>query len=219
MKTDKALRRIAAMRRNDHQRVAEYVALLPPDLRKAILESLTLPERRALEHLLKARQERRRVRAIEDEIIHKVHEAAAVKQEAAREAELSGFVEGLKAQRLAGDAARFAAASRYTLTQLVRLLSPEEREACRSYRKDEILTSRVRELLGCSLTELNKWTRDRRLPTLRTKTISGLFPKKVTARTFLRAEVERAVGRTEDWRKQDGVQKAYRRRGLRVVRT
>jgi len=216
MKTDKALRRIAAMRRNDHQPVAEYVAVLPPDLRKAILDSLTLPERRALEHLLKARQERRRVRAIEDE---KIHEAAAAKQEAALEAELSGFVDGLKAQRLTGDAARFAAASRYTLTQLVRLLSPEEREACRSYRKDEILTSRVRDLLGCSLTELNKWTRDGRLPTLRTKTISGLFPKKVTARTFLRAEVERAVGQTEDWRKQDGVQKAYRRRGLRVVRT
>jgi hypothetical protein len=215
MKTDKALRRIAAMRRNDHQPVAEYVAVLPPDLRNAILDSLTLPERRALEHLLKARQERRRVRAIEDE---KIHEAAAAKQEAALEAELSGFVDGLKAQRLTGDAARFAAASRYTLTQLVRLLSPEEREACRSYRKDEILTSRVRELLGCSLTELNKWTTDGRLPTLRTKTISGLFPKKVTARTFLRAEVERAVGRTEDWRKQDGVQKAYRRRGLRVVR-
>jgi hypothetical protein len=137
---------------------------------------------------------------------------------ALRQVELSGFVDGLKAQRLTGDAARFAAASRYTLTQLVRLLSPEEREACRSYRKDEILTSRVRELLGCSLTELNKWTRDGRLPTLRTKTISGLFPRKVTARTFVRAEVERAVGRTADWRKQDGVQKAYRRRGLRVVR-
>jgi hypothetical protein len=138
---------------------------------------------------------------------------------ALRQVELSGFVDGLKAQRLTGDAARFAAASRYTLTQLVRLLSPEEREACRSYRKDEILTSRVRELLGCSLTELNKWTRDGRLPTLRTKTISGLFPRKVTARTFVRAEVERAVGRTADWRKQDGVQKAYRRRGLRLVRT
>lgn len=215
MKTDKALRRIAAMRRNDHQPVAEYVAVLPPDLRNAILDSLTLPERRALEHMLKVRQERRRVRAIEDE---KIHEVAAAKHEAALEAELSGFVDGLKAQRLTGDAARFAAASRYTLTQLVRLLSPEERQACRRYRKDEILTSRVRELLGCSLTELNKWTRDGRLPTLRTKTISGLFPKKVTARTFLRAEVERAVGRTEDWRKQDGVQKAYRRRGLRVVR-
>jgi hypothetical protein len=48
---------------------------------------------------------------------------------------------------------------------------------------------------------------------------SGLFPKKVTARTFVGAEVVRAVGRTEDWRKRDGVRKAYRRRGLRAVKT
>jgi hypothetical protein len=159
------------------------------------------------------------MRAIEDEKIHKVYELAAAEQKAACEAELSEFVAGLKAHRLTGNAARFAASSRYTLPQLVRLLSSEEHEACRGYRKDEILTSRVRELLGCSLTELNNWTRDGRLPTLRTRTISGLFPKKVAARTFVRAEVVCAVGRTEDWRKQDGVQKAYRRRGLRAVKT
>jgi hypothetical protein len=217
MKPDKALRRIAAMRRNGHQPVAEYVAVLPPDLRKAVLDSLTLPERRALESLLKARQERRRVRAIGNEKAHKAQREAAARQEAAREAELSEFVEALTARRMTGDAARFAAASRYTLARLARLLSPEEREACRGYRKNEILTSRARELLGCSLTELNRWTRDGRLPTLRTKAISGLFPKKVTARTFVRAEVEHAVGQVEDWRKQDGIKKAYRRRGLRAV--
>ena len=123
----------------------------------------------------------------------------------------------MKAQRLAGDAGRFAAASRYTLAQLTRLLSPQERQACKTYRQDEILTSRARELLGCSLTELNRWRMDGRLPTLRSKTISALFPKKVTARTFVRAEVERAVGQVEAWRRQDGVQKVYRRRGLRAV--
>jgi hypothetical protein len=206
------------MRRNHQQPVPEYVSILPPDLRNTVLESLTLPERRALEHLLKAREERRRVRAIEDEKIDKAHREAAAKREAVREGELSQFVEGLKAQRLTGDAGRFAAASRYTQAELVRLLSPEERETCRSYRKDEILTSRARELLGCSLTELNRWVRDGRLPTLRVKTISGLVPKKVTARTFVRAEVERAVGQAENWRQQDRVQRAYRRRGLRVVR-
>src|SRR5882724_1792615 len=83
MKSDKALRRIEAMRRNDHQPVAEYVAVLPPDLRNTVLDSLTLPERRALEHLLKARQERRRVRTIEDERIHKSHREVTAKQEAA----------------------------------------------------------------------------------------------------------------------------------------
>jgi hypothetical protein len=94
MKTDKALRRIASMRRSDHQPVAEYVAGLPPDLRNAVLDSLTLPERRALEHLLKARQEKRRVRAIEDEKIHKVHEAATAEQQATREAELASRASG-----------------------------------------------------------------------------------------------------------------------------
>jgi hypothetical protein len=217
MKADKTLRRIAAMRRKDPQSVAQYVAVLPPDLRNTVLDSLTLPERRALEHVLIARQERRRVRAIEDENIQKARREVAASQDAAREAELGEFVDRLKAQRLTGDAARFAAASRYTLAQLVRLLSPEEREACKSYRKDEILTSRARELLGCSLAELNRWVSDGRLPMFRVKTISGLFPKKVNARTFVGAEVERAVGRVQNWRKQDGVQKAYRRRGLRVV--
>ena len=92
-----ALRRIALMRRSDHQPVAEYVAVLPPDLRNGILDSLTLPERRALEHLLKAREERWRVRGIEDEKIHKAHEAAATQEEVGREAEFNGFVDGLKA--------------------------------------------------------------------------------------------------------------------------
>jgi hypothetical protein len=112
MKSDKALRRIAAMRRNGQQPVAEYVAALPPDLRNTVLDSLTLPERRALEHLLKARRERRRVQAIEDDTAHRAHREAAAQQEAARKAELSEFIDGLKAQRLTGNAARFAAASR-----------------------------------------------------------------------------------------------------------
>jgi hypothetical protein len=218
MKSDKALRRIAAIRRSGHQPVAEYVAILSPDLRNTVLDSLTLPERRALEHLLIARQEKRRVQAIENEEIQKARRETEAKAKAAREAELREFADGLKAQRLTGGAARFAAASRYTLAQLVPLLSAEEREACKGYRKDEVLASRARELLGCSLTELNRWVSDGRLQTLRVKTISGLFPKKVSARTFVRAEIERAVGEVENWRKQHGVQKAYRRRGLRVVR-
>jgi len=217
MKSDKVLRRIASMRRNDRRGVAAYVAVLSPELRNAVLDSLTLPERTALEHLLKAREERRRARAIEDEKIREAHGEAAAKQEATHAAQLREFVDGLKAQRLAGDAGRFAAASRYTLAQLTRFLSLEERQACKAYRRNEILTSRARQLLECSLTELNRWTMDGRLPTLRSKTISGLFPKKITARTFVRLEVERAVGQVEAWRKQDGVQKVYRRRGLRAV--
>src|SRR2546429_412149 len=176
MKSDKVLRRIASMRRNDRRGVAAYVADLTPELRNAVLDSLTLPERTALEHLLKAREERRRARAIEDEKIREAHAEVAAKQEATHAAQLREFVDGLKAQRLAGDAGRFAAASRYTLARLTRFLSPQERQACKTYRQGENPTLRGRGPLRWRHTGLHRRGLERPPPPPRSKTSPGPFP-------------------------------------------
>jgi hypothetical protein len=216
MKAGKVLRRIASFRQRGVQPVAEYVANLPSEMGRLVIDSLTLPERRALENLRKLRDEKRRARAILEEQQRTACQEAAAAGAAAREAEFAAFVGQLIVHRATGDAARIAAASQYTQREFASLLTPAERDGCRSYRRGEILTSMACELLGCSISELNRWTSDGRLTIFRTRAIHGL-PKKVSGRTFIRGEVERAAVNVESWRKQDSIRKVYRRRGLRAV--
>jgi hypothetical protein len=213
MKAGKVLRRIGSFRQRGVQPVVEYVANLPPEMARLVMDSLTLPERRALENL---RNDRRRARATLEERRRTACQEAVAAGAAAREAKFVAFVGQLIVHRATGDAARIAAASQYTQRELASLLTPAERDGCRSYRRGEILTSKARELLGCTITELNRWTSDGRLAIFRTRAIHGL-PKKVIGRTFIRAEVERAAVNVESWRKQDRIRKVYRRRGLRAV--
>jgi hypothetical protein len=216
MKAGKVLRRIASFRQRGVQPVAEYVANLPSEMERLVIDLLTLPERRALENLRKLRNDRRRARATLEEQQRTDCQESVAAEAAAREAKFAAFVGQLILHRASGDAARIAAASQYTQRELASLLTPAERDGCRSYRRGEILTSRACELLGCSITELNRWTSDGRLMIFRTRAIHGL-PKKVIGRTFIRAEVERATVNVESWRKQDSIRKVYRRRGLRAV--
>jgi hypothetical protein len=213
MKTDRVVRRLGVLRQQGLQPVLEYVVNLPSEIGRLVIDSLTAPERSALEQLRKLRDERRRARAILRERQRTAGQEAAA---AAREGELEAFIRRLTVECATGDVARTAAASRYTQRELAPLLTPIEREACKSYRRDEILTSKACELLQCSITELNRWAADGRLSVFRSREIQGL-PKKVIGRTFIRTDIERAAPHLEIWRKQDSIRKAYRRRGLRAV--
>jgi len=60
--------------------VAEYVAVLPPDLRNTVLDSLTLPETQSAGASAEKRGRRGGVfRTIEDERIHKAHREVTAK--------------------------------------------------------------------------------------------------------------------------------------------
>jgi hypothetical protein len=96
MKADKVLRHIASFRQRGLQPVAEYVANLPSDMGRLVIDSLTLPERTALERLRKLRAERRRARAILEEQQHT----------ACQEAEFAAFVGQLTVYRATGNVAR-----------------------------------------------------------------------------------------------------------------
>ena len=97
----------------------------------------------------------------------------------------------------------------------------EERQAATARRKGmrkggAILARAVCERLECSLTELNRWAADGRLPPDGEILLFGL-PKKVNARAWLPDKVDAAKLLLDDWRTQDQAKKIFRRRGLRSI--
>lgn len=86
-------------------------------------------------------------------------------------------------------------------------------------RKGNAMTAaKVREQLGCTLTELNRWAADGRLPPDGKLFLdSSLFGKGVNARAWLPATVEAAKASIGEWRTRDRVKKTFSRRGLRAV--
>ncbi|MGH8285021.1 MAG: hypothetical protein ACRETT_04565 [Steroidobacteraceae bacterium] len=197
--------------------MVSYVANLPPDMRKLVLDELTLPERRGVEKTLKERVTNRRKRAEETERqrqrLSRVAEDAK-EQERRKRSELLRALQECRAT--GGDVGRLAAASRYTQTELASLLSKDERQTVRKYRKEELSSLSVRRRLNCTLAELNRWTASGRLPFFRQRLFYGL-PKKTLGRTWLPGDVERAVNQVSSWRRQDDARKTYRRRGLRAA--
>jgi len=79
-----------------------------------------------------------------------------------------------------------------------------------------IVAAKVCAFLGCSLTELNRWATDGRLPPDGEIVLIGL-PKKVNARAWLPETLARARTLLNDWRTQDQAKKVFKRRGLRSV--
>ena len=77
----------------------------------------------------------------------------------------------------------------------------------------------VREALGCTLTELNRWSTDGRLPADGEKLYLGVGPMggNKWGRAWLPATVEAAKANLVVWRQQDTTRKIFRRRSLRVV--
>ncbi len=79
-----------------------------------------------------------------------------------------------------------------------------------------LVAAKVCAFLGCSLTELNRWATDGRLPPDGEIVLSGL-PKKVNARAWLPETLATAKTSLDDWRVQDQAKKIFKRRGLRSV--
>jgi hypothetical protein len=79
-----------------------------------------------------------------------------------------------------------------------------------------LVAAKVCVFLGCSLTELNRWATDGRLPPDGEIVLIGL-PKRVNARAWLPDTLARAKTLLNDWRAQAQAKKVFKRRGLRSV--
>lgn len=87
-------------------------------------------------------------------------------------------------------------------------------------RKGKAVTAkRACERLGCSLTELNRWAADGRLPPDGTVMLAGTLPKTVEARAWLPGTLDQAASAVASWREQDETRKAFKRRGLKPCAT
>lgn len=80
-----------------------------------------------------------------------------------------------------------------------------------------LVASKVCAFLNCSLTELNRWAADGRLPPDGEILLTNL-PKMVNARAWLPETLENAKASLNDWREQDKTKKSFKRRGLRSVK-
>jgi len=82
--------------------------------------------------------------------------------------------------------------------------SKEVVEQAKQLRQRGVLTEKCREILGCTLVELNRWDKDGRLPHAFTKRVR-LDAKCVTARVWDSSEVELAKQNVSNWRKLDAL--------------
>lgn len=117
-------------------------------------------------------------------------------------------VEGWRARDRAASAARMAAFG-------------AQQEAAKARRKGmrkggAVTAKAVCARLECSLTELNHWASDGRLPADGEIVMAGL-PKTVNARAWLPGTIEAAKQSIDDWRAQDQTRKTFKRHGLRQV--
>jgi hypothetical protein len=82
-----------------------------------------------------------------------------------------------------------------------------------------VSTAGAREALNCSLTELNRWADDGRLPPDGQKFYRGVGPLGGSrwGRAWLSETIEAAKSCIPEWRAQDATRKAAKRLGLRVV--
>jgi hypothetical protein len=104
-----------------------------------------------------------------------------------------------------------AAGSGLRMEEMDGLLSPEERAQCLEIRKNALFAEKVRAILGCTRTELDRWDADGRLPH-RFTTAIDVSGKHVHARRWLLPEVEAARARIGRWRKRDEAAKRKRRK-------
>lgn len=113
--------------------------------------------------------------------------------------------------------ARYRAATAAAIAQHAAREAGEKARRAGMRKGGAMTAGKVREQLGCSLAELNRWAADGRLPPDGEVVLSGVLPRTVAARAWLPATVEAAKAALDDWRAQDRAREAYRRRGLRPV--
>lgn len=90
-----------------------------------------------------------------------------------------------------------------------------ERRDAVALRKASLLAGKVKALLGCTTTELDRWDADGRLPHLYRRVLQ--FERATSCRFWSEVQVALAVTNVAIWREQDRTRKIYGRRGLRVV--
>ena len=76
-------------------------------------------------------------------------------------------------------------------------------------------TSQVREALGCSLPEINRWSADGRLPHLFSRKIQ--VHRTVTARFWESDRVRATTAQVAVWREQDTIRRRFKRQGLTSI--
>ena len=76
-------------------------------------------------------------------------------------------------------------------------------------------SKRVREILGCTQAELDRWSSDGRLPP--DGEIHFHIHKSVWGRAWLPVTVEAARSQIATWRAQDATRKSFKRRGLQLA--
>jgi hypothetical protein len=86
----------------------------------------------------------------------------------------------------------------------------------RSLGRAGLSPSRVREMLGCTRSELDRWASDWRLPPDGEKFYANISPRR-WGRAWLAESIEAAKDSVGEWRKQDAVRRINRKRGLRKV--
>jgi hypothetical protein len=97
-----------------------------------------------------------------------------------------------------------------------KLGTPSERQEAIALRKQGVTTSTARQILNCTLTELNRWTEEGRLQVLYQRAL--MLPKKTMARFWLRSDLEVLIPQLTEWRTEWNQRKIAKKTRLCVVK-
>lgn len=96
-----------------------------------------------------------------------------------------------------------------------KICTPSERREAIDLRRQGVSTQAAREILGCTTTELNRWTEEGRLIVLFKRVLP--LAKSTPARFWLRTDLEAVCQYVEMWREEWKARKRARRTKMRLV--
>ena len=91
------------------------------------------------------------------------------------------------------------------------IFSPKEIKAIIALRREKLSTYKVREILGCTLTEINRWDNNGYLPHA-FKQVIQVGGKATESRFWLESEVREQAKNLDDWRKSHELKKSFKRK-------
>lgn len=205
------LKSIAAkFKREGVSSAVEYgliIAGINPSLRDFLFENAPFPVSVGMKRVEAERKARRE--------LNKINDKCRVDATASADDRIGDLVRQLESARLADNALRFLAG----LSPIDRdkIATKDERRGSIALRKASIKTGEVREMLGCSLAELNRWNKDGRLPHLYEREML-VSSKIVRCRFWLIDDVESSARLVDEWRRRDEAIRKAKRCKLKLIR-
>ena len=189
---------------------------LPPDSREKLRPLLGDVVMFAIDTLLADEKKRKAEKLLAESMALDALKKIENGKQAQKQYELESLKDFVGCETDETNKAKIAARSGFWQQDLDKFLTAGQRKACRDFRNNAMWGKAVKEALGCSDTELDRWDKDGRLPhSFKSDCSAG--GKIVKGRKWFRDEVLSAKSKVDEWRNIDAHRKVCKRTKLKAV--